>query len=55
MTKTELNANTDACIAATHDALQLLWDNINKGQRKQLYKVPEIKALLDRYGVEADV
>ena len=32
--------------------LQTLWDNINKGQRKQLYKVPEIKAILDRFGVE---
>lgn len=55
MTKAELTANTDACIAETHDALQLLWDNINKGQRKQLYKREEIKALLDRYGVEVDV
>ena len=55
MTKAELTQATDACIAETHDALQLLWDNINKGQRKQLYKQPEIKALLDRYGVEVDV
>lgn len=38
-----------------HDSLQLLWDNINKGQRKQLYKVPEIKSILDRFGVEVDV
>ena len=54
MTKAELTANTDACIDETHDALQLLWDNINKGQQKQLYKQPEIKALLDRYGVEVE-
>ena len=52
MTKTELTQATDACIAETHDALQLLWDNINQGQRKQLYKREDIKALLDRYGVE---
>lgn len=35
-------------------ALQLLWDNINKGQQKQLAKVPEIAALLERYGVEKE-
>lgn len=36
----------------TQAALQLLWDNINKGQQKQLAKVPEIADLLTRYGVE---
>lgn len=55
MTKAELLTNTAACIETTRDALQTLWDNINKGQRKQLYKREEIKVLLDRYGVEADV
>ena len=52
MTKKELFGNTEQLIETTHDALQLLWDNINKGQRKQLYKDAEIKELLDRYGVE---
>ena len=55
MTKAELNAAMDAAMQDYHDSLQLLWDNINKGQRKQLYKVPEIKAILDRFGVEVDV
>ena len=36
----------------THNALQVLWDNINKGQQKQLVKIPEVKAILDRYEVE---
>ena len=36
----------------TKDALQLLYDNINKGQRKQLIKREEIKALFDLYGVD---
>ena len=54
MTKTELVSKTDELVEITHDALQLLWDNINQGQRKQLYKRPEIKALLDRYGVNPD-
>ena len=52
MTKAELDAAMAACMKEYHDSLQLLWDSINKGQRKQLYKNPEIKALLDRYGVE---
>ena len=52
MTRTELTQATDACVETTREGLQTLWDNINKGQRKQLYKNAEIKALLDRYGVE---
>ena len=36
----------------TKTALQTLFDNINKGQQKQLVKIPEIKELFDRYGVE---
>jgi len=40
--------NTDE----TRKALQLLWDNINKLYQRQLYKRPEIKELLDQYGVK---
>lgn len=54
MTKTKLAQRVNSCIAETHDALQLLLDNINKGQQKQLYKREDIKALLDRYGVEVE-
>lgn len=54
MTKDKLNSAVAQHITSTRDALQLLWDSINKGQRKQLYKQPEIKALLDRYGVEVE-
>lgn len=35
----------------THDALQLIWDATNKGQRNKLLKNEQIKALLERYGV----
>lgn len=55
MTKQELLDKTTTRISETRNALQLLWDNINKGQQKQLYKHPEIKDLLDRYGVEVEV
>ena len=54
MTKTELQQATEACIEQTHEALQTLWDSINKGQRKQLYKREDIKTLLERYGVQAE-
>ena len=51
---------TEACSKSnTHrldavEALQVLWDNINRGQQIQLYKVPEIRSLLERYGVEVE-
>lgn len=35
----------------THDALQLIWDNTNKGQRNKLLKNEDIKALLNRYQI----
>lgn len=52
MTKTELKDATRACIDETREALQVIWDNINKGQQKQLAKRENVKAILDRYGVE---
>lgn len=38
----------------TRTALKLLWDSINKGQQKQLVKVPEIAVLMERYGVKIE-
>lgn len=35
----------------TKDALQLLWDNVNKGQKKQILKNKEIKDMFDLYDV----
>lgn len=51
-TKHKLETAVKAHKAETKEALQLLYDNVNKGQRKQLIKKAEIKALFDRYGVE---
>ena len=51
MKKSELTAAMNAAKADYQAALQLVWDNVNKGQRKQLLKKPEIKAILDRFGV----
>ena len=54
MRKTELTAAVDAHVAATRAALQLILDNTNPGQRRQLLKNGEIAALLRRYGVAAE-
>lgn len=34
------------------EALQLLWDNVNKGQKKQIIKNEEVKEMFDRFGVD---
>lgn len=40
--------------AETHDALQLVVDELNQGQRKKIVKDEKVKALLDRYEVDYD-
>ena len=51
MYKSELKERTDKVINETHDALQIVWDATNKGQRNKLLRNEEVKAILDRYGV----
>ena len=51
MKKKVLKEKTQEVKSNTKEALQTLFDNINKGQQKQLVKIPEIKELFDRYGV----
>lgn len=36
----------------TKEALQLVYDELNNGQKKKILKNENIKALFDRYGVE---
>ena len=52
--KSELTAAVGTAKAETGYALQLLFDNINQGQQKQLVKREEIRELFDRYGVKYD-
>lgn len=54
MKKAELEQQVTALMEQTRQDLQTIWDNVNKGQKKQLYKRERIKAILDRYGVEVD-
>lgn len=38
MTKAELDKRMSDYKSVTHDALKLIWDNTNKGQRNKLLK-----------------
>ena len=52
MKRTELKNKTDKVVSDTHDALQFVIDELNKGQVQKLIKNPELKALFDRYSVD---
>lgn len=52
MKKNKLTEATNANMEQTREALRLLWDNVNKGQKKQILKKPEVKDMFDRYGVK---
>ena len=54
MKKTNLEQSVLKFKTETRDALQLLFNNVNKGQRKQLIKKEEILHLFDTYGVNYD-
>ena len=54
MTKYKLSSAVGKCKEETRNALQTLFDNVNKGQKKQLVKIEEIKNLFDTFGVEYD-
>ena len=52
MKKSELIERVDANMSETHDALQLVIDELNHGQRQKIVKNEAVRALLDRYEVE---
>lgn len=52
MKKATLNREVEAVKSETKTALQTMYDAMNNGQRKQIVKNAEVKALFDRYGVE---
>ena len=51
MKKADLIQACDELKQITHDALQLIWDNTNKGQRDKLLKNEDIAELLARYNI----
>lgn len=52
MTKTELARKTEAVVAETREALQTVYDALNRGQKLKILKDDKVKALFDLYGVE---
>lgn len=52
MKKSELTAAVEAAKTETRNALQIVYDSLNKGQQKKLLKEEAVKELFDRYGVE---
>ena len=51
MTKEKLTSAVDAAKTETRDALQTMYDALNKGQKKQIVKNEAVKTLFNRYGV----
>lgn len=54
MNKNELKKAIDNRKLTTKEALQLLWDNVNKGQKNKILKNQEVKDMFDLYQVEYD-
>lgn len=52
MIKKDLLEKVAKAKTETKDALQMVYDSLNKGQQKKLLKEEAIKSLFDRYGVE---
>ena len=51
MTKAEFEKRVQAAQTETHDALALVWGDLNNGQQKKLLKNEKVSAVLKRYGV----
>ncbi len=51
MNKSELISKTNAVKAETKNALQIMYDTLNKGQQKKIVKEESVKVLFDRFGV----
>lgn len=54
MTKQELMAAVEAAKKETKEALQLVYDSLNEGQKKKLLKQNKVKPLFDRHKVSYD-
>jgi len=52
MRRDELAAATIAAREETREALQTMFDALPPGQKSRLVRDEEVKAILDRYGVE---
>lgn len=51
MKRNELKLRTDSAVEQTRSALQIVYECLNDGQKKQLIKAENVKRLFDLYGV----
>ena len=51
----ELRERVIAYNVEVKNALQAVYNDLNKGQRKKLLRNPAIRSMFERYGVETDV
>lgn len=51
MTKEELETKTENVISETKNAIETIYNALNRGQRKQIVKNEQVKILFDRYGI----
>lgn len=51
MRRSELKSRTDTAVEQTRNALQTVYDSLNRGQQLQLLKLDYVKKLFDRYDV----
>ena len=54
MTKKELNEAVAKAKTETRDAMQTMFDALNKGQQKKIVKNEDVKKLFDLHGVKYD-
>ena len=52
MSKGKWTQAAETVASDTREALQTVYDALNKGQQKKILKDARVKAIFDRYGVE---
>lgn len=54
MKKSAVQVAVNTAKTETHDALQTVYNALNKGQRQKLVKDEKVRAIFERYGVETE-
>lgn len=52
MKKNKLFERVKSTKSETREALQMVYNELNNGQKKKILKAEKVKALFERYGVE---
>lgn len=51
MKKITLVKKTEEAVSEIHDALKVVFDELNQGQQKKILKSEKVSSILKRYGV----